>query len=342
MMDTRSLFCGNNGIEIGENAKACRYAAMIRHFDVGSRNNGINGSGDDGGANVIECGVYGLVRAAGDTYGYQNDGITAHGTEGLLGWNVLACTTFNTKEDGIDIIGQSGGGVLHADSVIRFNRVRKCGESGVFAWGARPDVSCNEISDTQWAPVQMGATTASNVVIDGKADSNLLYDGGKAANSAGVNLGGKGCKVYRNTIIRKAASVRACMQFANIAVLESGEVKGNLFIVENDAAIINTNTSSGATIKTLNWENNHYVIPAGNVVVPFATGGSPKTFAQWRTDVESTATTSATLAAIDVDAAYQPTVGSLLDLKGPGVDGMDFNGLIRSGTIGCKVSKIGN
>ncbi len=335
LRDTASFFCGNNGIEVGENAKKANQMWSIRHVDIGSRNNGINGSGDDGFAYFIEPSALGVLRKAGETYGYSNDGITAHGAEGVGKWVVVGGTVTNVKEDGIDIIGVTGGGVLHADSVIAFNTINTTGESGVFAWGLNPQVFGNRITNTQWAPVQVGPTTASNVVINGLVMSNWLDEGGKAANSAGVSLGGKGTTVRRNTMIRRASSVRALMQFANIAILESATIESNLFITESDSALINTNTSSGAVIKTLTWRDNHYVIPSGNVTLPFATGGTPKTFAQWKTDVEGTATSSATLAAGGIGADYRVEITSLLNRNGRTPPFVDFDGRIKSGAVGA-------
>lgn len=342
--DTRSWFCGNNGIEIGENARKCNDSVILRHTDVGSRNNGINGSGDDGGTYVIDTQCYGVIRASGDTYGYSNDAITAHGTEGVRPWYVVGCVASNSKEDLIDIIGTGSGGVIHRSSVIAFNIIRKSGESGVYAWCYNPIVVANDISDTQWAPIQCGSTTAGNTVIDGLIEANLLYDGAKSAstsNSSGVDVGGKGVTVRRNTMIRRAGAQRALMQFENIAALESGTVEANLFILEDDASVINTNTSSGATIKTLTWRDNYYVIPAANVVVPFATGGTPKTFAQWKTDVEITAQLATSQSAAGIEAStYAATVDSPLRRYGRGPLALDYDGQYRFGQVGARHKKI--
>lgn len=339
--DTVSLYCGNNGIEVGEGSKKCNGSLFIRHADVGSRNNGINGSGDDGDTTCIECDVTGVIRQAGDSYGYSNDGITAHGTEGLARWVVVGCTTFNTKEDGIDIIGQTGGGVLHNLSIINFNRVRKCGESGIFAWGQSPVVGCNEISDTQWAPIQLGTTQTAPANSGGLVYSNYLYDGGKSVNASGVCIGTNGATVARNTMVRRSGANRALIGFnfnLDTYAASAGVIEGNLLVTETDSSVVTTNTSSAANIKRFTWRNNFYVIPSGNTVVPFATGGTPKTFSTWRLEVESSARLSPTLYDAGIDSQHAALPGSILRSVGPLARRMDFDGALQTRLVGAKVA----
>lgn len=337
--DTMSLYCGNNGIEVGEGSKKCNGSLFIRHADVGSRNNGINGSGDDGDTTCVECDVTGVIRQAGDSYGYSNDGITAHGTEGLARWVVVGCTTFNTKEDGIDIIGQTGGGVLHSSSVIAFNRVRKCGESGIFAWGQTPIVGCNDVGDTQWAPIQLGTTQTAPANSGGEVFSNYLYDGGKAANASGISIGTNGAVVSRNTMVRRSSAARSLIGFnfnMDTYASSAGTIEGNLLVTETDSAVVTTNTSSAANIKRFIWRNNFYVIPAANTVVPFATGGTPKSFATWRLEVEASARLSPTLYDAGIDAQHYAQRWSPLRFFGPVTSRQDFDGSTRSRVIGAR------
>ncbi len=339
--DTMSLYCGNNGIEVGEVGKKCNGSLFIRHSDVGSRNNGINGSGDDGDTTCIECDVTGVVRQAGDAYGYSNDGITAHGTDGLGKWIVVGCTTFNTKEDGIDIIGQTGGGVLHSASIISFNRVKKCGESGVFAWGQNPTVSCNEISDTQWAPIQLGTTQTAPANSGGVVFSNYLYDGGKSVNASGICIGTNGVTVARNTMVRRSGAQRSLIGFNfNIDTYASsaGVIEGNLLITETDTSLVTTSASAASNIKRFTWRNNFYVVPASNVVLPFATGGTPKSFATWRLEVEPSARVSPTLYDAGIEPDHTASDGSILAIVGPTASRLDFSGVSRSRCVGARFS----
>ena len=303
--DTQTFGSGINGIQLGRNTNGATGSTIIRHIDIGSRDNGIYSDGEDSDTEIIEPVCIGLKRVASDTYGYQNDGVTAHGT-GLGKWTVVGGKISNCKEDGIDLAGDnSGGGGRHYNSVTAYNTISNTGESGIYAWGYNPLVFSNYISDTGWSGVQIGQTTAVAQQYGGLVFNNYIVGCGKSANTCGVGLGWLGIKVHNNTFVRTSASSRAALSPS--ATVTSASVKRNLFVLETDTPIITTTTSNATTIKGIGFEDNQYVIPSGNVTLPFDTGGSDRTFAQWLTDVERTAKSYATLSAALLSSTHRPS-----------------------------------
>lgn len=349
--DTATWFGGNAGISLGDTGKFVTHTKILRHRDVGSFNNGINAIGDDSFTYVLEADCTGKLRRAGEelagktTGGYKNDAITAHGT-GLGGWFVMGCIVNGVRENAIDIIGGALKGHIniHKDSLIRYNRINGCGQSGILCWSYGAKASGNDITDCGQDGIRMGNPAEPTAVMNQECSYNRMKDCCTDTNlggASGVGVAWSGVDVHHNTIVITARSTRSAHGALDVNQVTDLQFKDNLYITYKDTVnIIHYNDTTTPT----RWlhQGNVYVMippatPAATPAKPFKPGGGGITYEEWQATREKSARKFVDLASAGIeDGTYALKIDSPLAVSNSfSVTDYDLNGRYSSGYVGA-------
>ena len=306
LRNTGCFYTGNCGISGGDVGKTVNYVTIIGHVDVGAYNNAISGQGDDGWWWVLEADCTGKQRLASQTFaGYNNDSVTAHGT-GFGPWHVMGCVLKNAKENNIDIIGGNLGsgieGDVHRGSVAMFNRCSNTYEINVFMWCQDARVFCNVVTDSGQDPIRIGDSALYDKMFGGEVAYNFIDRGSYRSDQAFASAVGfvwGGLYIHNNTMVISPAATRTPHGSVQVSGTSpkptpnpgGNRIENNIYIMQRDGLGIQQASASTASLITakVTYKGNVYIYPSTNATVPFTTGGTPKTFAEWQSQVERSA-----------------------------------------------------
>jgi len=355
--DTATYYCGNNGIQIGSGSDLTQGytdGITIRHTDIGSYNNGINGNGDDSRWYHVEPICHGMLRGVGTNGaytgawgngGYYNDALTAHGV-GPGPWYVLGGVLTNALENGIDLVGGPANSNAHIGSKAYFNRVSYTGQQGMLLWCYGVDAQGNIVTYCQQDGIKVG--DATNAAFDGAATiaGNYIENAGLASGSAGIGEAWQNTTFHRNTVVVSSGALRSAIGNMDLTgsasiptgtPIAAGSHKANLFIHQNSGDLIQFNSSNAALVAKLNFDANDYVTA---ISTAFHYGGTTTSFSTWQSTNERSSVNYANETASATSGTFhQPAFGTPLEIGGRvAIPCYDINGQWRTTGIGASTS----